>query len=194
MDQIDWELNLGLFNHLPKPLDDEIQYRSLRLALQHFIDKIWSSFSDKTNSVCVYKGVLNHHTPVGYLVELTEILPDEVPLCAEVTTAEIPLLAEKAYLLSSNLFGRIQLKHDASFHSEGPIGVLIPREKTELNQKMEFFFKNHPGVRLVSEERLTLEWDCLEELHIFHPVNQTVKRKMQGFEAAGGTIFSHTEC
>jgi hypothetical protein len=182
LDHIIWHLDLGFFDRLRKPIDDEGQYRSLRLALDHFVQKVWPHFDEKTRAVMVYKGILKPEFPIEHLVELVELLPDEIPLMAEVTTQDVPLLVDKAFLLSSNRFGRIQLQHDAPFYQDAPVGVLLP------SQKMEIPIRS--GVRLLSESCLTLEWDGLDELHVYHEVDATIMRKLQGFQAAGGIVKS----
>lgn len=186
-ERVTWHLDLGYFDALSKPIDDEAQYRSLRLALDHFIQKIWIPFADKTEGVMVYQGVIRPDMPIEHLIELVELLPDEIPLFVDVTTPTINSLTEKAFLLSSNRFGRIKLKHDAPFNSEGRVGILLPSQPIMLVE-IEAFLKDHPGTRLLSEQHLTLEWNELDELHIFHKIEPVIERKIMGFKAAGGKI------
>lgn len=185
-----WNLDLGFFNQLKKTLDDEGQYRSLRLALDHFVQKIWTPFSSKTKGVVIYQGAINSNLPIEYLLELVELLPDDIPLVADVTTKQVPSLSEKAHLLSSNRFGRIKVKHDASFNAESTKGVLLPSEMMDLPE-LERFLEDNPAVRLLSEAYLTLEWDGLDELYVFHTLDSMISRKIQGFEAAGGVCFGY---
>jgi len=58
-DRIIWEMNLGLFDGLTKKLDDQTQFLSLALSLQHFRDTLWKEFQDKTHSLCLYAGSLD---------------------------------------------------------------------------------------------------------------------------------------
>ena len=39
-------LDLGLFSSLLLPLDDQTQYRALRLSLEYFRDTFWTAFQD----------------------------------------------------------------------------------------------------------------------------------------------------
>lgn len=191
LEEVVWFLDLGFFHSLKKPIDDEGQYRSLRLALDHFVQKIWTPFSSKTKGVMIYQGNLTADLPIEHLLELVELLPDDVPLLAKVTTHGTDSIVEKAFLLSSNRFGRIQLEHDASFNRNARKGILLPLDPSLLKCSIEPFLTEHPNVRLLSEERLTLEWDELDELHVFHSLDSILKRKILGFEAAGGTVISY---
>lgn len=188
LDQIVWHLDLGFFDKLRKPIDDEAQYRSLRLALDHFVQKVWPLFAEKTAEVMIYKGPLTPELPIEHLVELVELLPDEIPLSADVTTSSVPSLTDKAFLLSSNRFHRIRLIHDAPFQAEAKIGVLLPSKKMNIPALEQFL---HANVRLLSEEHLTLEWSGLDELHVFHVVDPIIKRKILGFQAADGKFIQH---
>lgn len=51
-----WNLNLGLFQELNFPLSNEMQFRSIALTLDHFIETIWKPFSLKTLGVILYQG------------------------------------------------------------------------------------------------------------------------------------------
>lgn len=51
-----WMMDLGLFGGLLKPLDDQSQFLSLSLSLQHFRDTLWREFQETTHSLCVYDG------------------------------------------------------------------------------------------------------------------------------------------
>lgn len=51
-----WELDLGLFHDLKRPLNYQTQYLSLELSLKHFRDYIWKEFGSNSLGVCLYKG------------------------------------------------------------------------------------------------------------------------------------------
>lgn len=190
LDNIIWHLDLGFFHELRKPIDDEGQYRSLRLALDHFVQKIWTPLASKTQSVMIYQGNLTADMPIEHLVELVELLPDEIPLMAKVTTHGTHSIVDKAFLLSSNRFGRIHLEHDAPFQKNAKRGVLVPQDKAVLSQSIEPFLTKNSNIRLLSEQHLTLEWDELDELYVFHRLDANLRRKILGFEAAGGVVIA----
>ena len=54
--KIFWDLDLGLFNSLKRPLSNQTQYLSLELSLKHFKDFIWKDLGDHSLGVCLYKG------------------------------------------------------------------------------------------------------------------------------------------
>lgn len=48
-----WDIDLGLFQ---RPLDDQTQFLSLSLALEHFQDFFWKDFQECTLGVSLYRG------------------------------------------------------------------------------------------------------------------------------------------
>lgn len=54
-----WHLDLGLFNHLAKPLSSSAQFLTLSLALEHFHKKIWEEFRAYTYGLTLYQGNLD---------------------------------------------------------------------------------------------------------------------------------------
>ncbi|NGX57845.1 MAG: hypothetical protein K940chlam3_00742 [Chlamydiae bacterium] len=57
--KIFWDLELGLFNRLLHPISDEMQLKTLGLAIEHFYKSIWSEFSENTVGLCLYRGSLD---------------------------------------------------------------------------------------------------------------------------------------
>lgn len=55
--RIFWEIDLGLFGGLKHPLDNQMQFLSLSLSLQHFRDTLWNEFRAQTFGLGVYRGV-----------------------------------------------------------------------------------------------------------------------------------------
>jgi len=55
-DLILWSIDLGLISCLNHPLENEMQFRSLCLSLQHFRETLLAEFEDKTEGVCLYRG------------------------------------------------------------------------------------------------------------------------------------------
>lgn len=54
-----WQLDLGFFRDLTQPLADEMQFRSLGIAVEHFVDALWSSFQSQSFGVSFYRGALD---------------------------------------------------------------------------------------------------------------------------------------
>lgn len=55
-----WEMRLGLFNHLEKPIGNQSQLLSLCLSLEHFRDSLWKAFRNHTLGLCVYRGAADY--------------------------------------------------------------------------------------------------------------------------------------
>lgn len=51
-----WKLDLGLFSRLKFPLENEMQFQSLGIALTHFRDHIWPRVAQKSLGVVLYEG------------------------------------------------------------------------------------------------------------------------------------------
>jgi len=51
-----WSIDLGLFEKLPMPLDNQAQFLSLTLSLEHFRDSLWKEFKAKTIGLSIYRG------------------------------------------------------------------------------------------------------------------------------------------
>ena len=54
--RIFWDLDLGLFNRLKRPLSDQTQFQTLCLSLEYFRDTLWKTFRDRTVGLCLYRG------------------------------------------------------------------------------------------------------------------------------------------
>jgi len=62
--KIFWEIDLGLFHHLKHPLNNQTQFLSLSLSLEHFRDTLWKQFRSETAGLCLYRG--NADFSIGY--------------------------------------------------------------------------------------------------------------------------------
>lgn len=51
-----WNMEMGLFGALAKPLSCESQFLSLTLALEHFRDTLWKEFRQKTIGLSLFRG------------------------------------------------------------------------------------------------------------------------------------------
>lgn len=108
-----WNLRLGLFDDLALPLANEMQFRSLGLALKHFQDQVWKSFESESIGVCLYRGSLEFSRGIDscgeYLSLLAQHLPDvvDVYLCLDATSVSDPLLQAK--LLNKERFEHFHL-------------------------------------------------------------------------------------
>lgn len=76
-----WELRLGLFSQLPRPLSNKTQFLSLGLSLEHFLQGLWETFHEQTIGVSLYKGDadFSKHFPweEEYVVHFQQWLKDQ---------------------------------------------------------------------------------------------------------------------
>ncbi|MDF2549048.1 MAG: hypothetical protein K0S07_115 [Chlamydiales bacterium] len=61
-----WDVDLKI-DALPLALDHEAQFRSLKLALEHFVDSLWHEFKDQSIGVCLYRGSARFSTLESHL-------------------------------------------------------------------------------------------------------------------------------
>ncbi len=129
---------------------------------------------------------------VTYFQMLAHKLPDELPLILSLNTQDCGTLAERLHLLSPERFEHFQLETDFSFHSS--IGVCFPPDSEcgkEALDSLDAFLRTHPTVRAVYETHLTEQWDGLDEIYILpDALTERGRRKLKGFEAAGGKILA----
>lgn len=51
-----WEINLGLSSALSFPFENQMQYNSLKIAVEHFRDTLWKDFQEQSLGLCLYRG------------------------------------------------------------------------------------------------------------------------------------------
>ncbi|MCH1429776.1 MAG: hypothetical protein GWP59_00045 [Chlamydiales bacterium] len=61
-----WELDLGLFDRLTAPLDQEAQFLSLEIACKHFNEKVLEPFSASTFALSLFKGRVLDYQSIRY--------------------------------------------------------------------------------------------------------------------------------
>ena len=129
-----------------------------------------------------------------YLHRLISFLPDEIiPLISVETEPEVSP-AEKAQLFSRERFEYI---FPIAKHDEGDIALLLPLDShlddatlRQIDLAMKELRESGKDFRIISEAKLTEEWDEVETLIIFpHAVSTQGKRKLMGFVAAGGVVL-----
>ncbi len=54
-----WEIDLGLFHQLSLPLNNQTQFNTLSLAIDHFKSTLWTDFASSSLGLCVYSGSLD---------------------------------------------------------------------------------------------------------------------------------------
>lgn len=180
---VDWYLDLGL-SELPKPLNDEGQFAALELALLHFRDTVWQP--SLTHAVYLYRGPVKE-VDADYLKALTRNLPDDMPLALLLDVSSCQTLYEEVALTSRARFDRFKVHVKGSklpLPSE-KVGICLPASNGEALEP----YLQTPH-RLIPESYLMAEWDGLDTLIVAkNSLTPQLQRKLQGFEAAGGTVL-----
>lgn len=57
--KIFWELDIGLFPKMKKPLSNKPQFETLKLAVQHFMEAMWEKFSTSTAALALCRGTVD---------------------------------------------------------------------------------------------------------------------------------------
>lgn len=125
-----------------------------------------------------------------YFQMLAHRLPDEMPLILALDVKNTGSLAQTLQLLSPERFEHFLLQTGLTFAS--PIGVCIPPDSqcsTSVLKKLDTLFLFLKTFRPVYETHLTEQWDGLDEIYVIEEaLTAQGKRKLTGFEAAGGQV------
>lgn len=208
-EKIDWYLDLGLVDRLTHPFGDEREGRALHLSIDYFLKTLWAEFKDYTRSVILYKGSpelsIGFENPFDaslafseYLDYLTVNIPDSVPLALQFETIEPLDSLTAARLINRELYGRYDFTLNGhSLEKKGDKALLLPSvqvKETEIYNELMMIYAEKPELKIISEPFLTSEWDGLNELHVSSKsITFNALRKLKGFNAAGGTVFSYGE-
>jgi hypothetical protein len=130
---------------------------------------------------------------VLYFQMLAHKLPDELPISLILDTKDTGTLAEILHLLSTSRFEHFRVE---AINYQSNIGICIPTDThctTQVLQKLDALIQKMPSFRPIYETHLTEEWEGLDEIHILpHTLTERGRRKLKGFEAAGGHIISRS--
>lgn len=213
-----WHLDLGLFDHLPFPLDYETQYRSLSLAVEHFFSAVWLPFEKESVATCLFQGPLSalENPQMDFLQALVHGVPETIrPLLivdAEGEKEPFRLLnpsrftdflkavrksplpfrdwvwEEKGECLTE-CSGYIGKKAPSfSLDEEVQEGVCLPLSLSAQEQVNQWVQEKRP-FRLLDEASLLLEWDGLDLLWVDKTqIHPAYKRKLLGFQSSGGEV------
>ncbi len=128
---------------------------------------------------------------VNYFQMLAHRLPDELPLSLILDPKNTGTLAETLHLLSPERFEHFHLETGLQYDSA--IGVCFPPDSecsSEILKQLDLLLQELPSFRPVYEPLLTEQWDGLDEIYVLpEALTQRGKRKLLGFEAAGGKVI-----
>lgn len=203
-----WHLDFGLFDKLPKPLENKEQFLTLCLAIDHFKDTVWKEYHRFSKGVLLYKGSSDfakkmRENPPGlqarniaanYLNQLSAGIPDEIqPYILFDEAADDPLL--HILVGDPELYGRaIPLYtsgEDYASAEERALAVLMPpideMREDVLRPFQELFAKIDAPYKKISEQRLISCWHGLDKvIYSEAALSPHGRRQLNGFIAAGG--------
>lgn len=197
LNEVVWKLDLGLFARLTHPLQHQMQFLSLKLSIDHFLDRIWTPFADKTTGLCLYEGDVffeghDRLEAADYLTLLAGSIPDELRVFIKLTADPGLSRAACARLFSNEPFERIEIVSEPDlFPRSASVAVYLQAEvdPKRLEEAVEVLDALKRPWRVIAESRLTLEWDGLDELLVIpEALTDSGKRMIQGFLAAGGEV------
>lgn len=128
-----------------------------------------------------------------YFQMLAHKLPDDLPISLILDTTGVGTPAEIIHLLSTTRFEHFHVE-TLNYHSN--IGICIPPDShctTQVLQRLDALIQKMPSFKPVYETHLTEQWDGLDEIYILpDALTAAGRRKLKGFEAAGGNVISHS--
>lgn len=210
-----WDIDLGLPHHVPR---DSAAFLSLSLAIDEFSKNVWPRFKDKTLGVILYRGIIDprafhefsegEHTEIlaEYLHRLVSFLPDDTLAFAMLDLTGIPQVKQVEHIFR---FEHCHLilkgaKHNLKWEEgrlssiqarPAPLAVYWPSNPDasileQLGALLSHLNRGGTDYRIIPEEKLTEQWNELDTLIVPHQaVTAQGKRKLLGFNAAGGTIL-----
>lgn len=197
--KIVWQIDLGLFAQLKLPLDNQTQFRSLVLSLDHFVKTVAEPFEAATAGVCLYRGKLDFDTRTGfdYFEALAYTLPDNLSCIIDLDVTEVddPLLLARTFCVEHR--GRVEFVLRGAclplMERGAPIAVCFPSHEVndDVYAQIKAVFDHLDGqvYRIIPEECLTAQWDGLDTLIVFNGgLSAAGRRMVQGFAAAGGHV------
>jgi len=194
-----WDLDLGLFERLPLPLDHPGQLQALIFALTHFRDHVWRPHQKRTAAVNLYHGPLlfplegdffERRNQVGhFLSTLAAALPDLLPKWITFTDTCGLQPFEIAAILHPAAFRGIELPQPET--KEGV--CLPPLEAVDWSDwKLLSPFLERP-MRFLPSGLVTGYWDGLDHLYYLPKfLTPNLQRQLLGFKAAGGILIDIT--
>ena len=203
--KIFWKFNLGL--EVPLfPLEDELRFQALRLALTQFSKEIWPSFQDATFGLCLYRGMaVTEEAFAIYFQMLSHRLPDEAKIFLLFDLSSFSAASEIFSALSKERFEHFTLGiRGKSLPREGyrwegeslvyvpnnsSLGIVFP-ENPAAHPEFDRHLQNLPTAKVIFERYLYEEWEGLDQLYVLrNELTPQGERMLKGFAAAGGEVI-----
>lgn len=206
-----WDLELGLFDELEFPLSTQHQFQTLSLAIKHFLENVWPLFRDQTLGLNLFHGPIPETAEAfDYLDMLATHVPEALNRFYTFDLKQVSSLAKQAHLVDKERYPHTHLiVKNALIPIEGWVwkgswinpqstqettkGICLPTLDLAVNQYAEkleaILLEQTLPFRLVSENLLTTQWDGLDEVVVIaDTLSSEGRRKLKGFEAAGGVV------
>ena len=162
-------------------------------ALQHFLETLYPKYPSQ--EIILYKGTPEKDLS-RIIDQLVAELPDELAASVHFDIKEFTM-AKAAMLTSPERYPWVNVKPQLG-QAGAPLGVLFPIEEL-CNQQMlktfdELFAQIKSPFRIVYEAIFTESWDGLDEVIVLpNALSKLGRRKLLGFAAAGGSIWTKGE-
>ena len=210
-------LDLGLFSHLHKPLTDKAQFLSISLAINHFVETVYTKYQDEIQGVILFAGDLLEQIDdteppslwdfldarFEFLHLVSNMLPrSATPICILEATHIRSYTVYCTLLVKAQQNGITLHTRHAPFTIESIETTLAicfnPDHAKEieitLNTAITSLLSKNISFKIVSEESITTEWSGIDKLLVTSPqIDPMTKRKLQGFAAALGQIIYLSE-
>jgi hypothetical protein len=198
--KIVWYFNLGLEDPF-FPIEDQLRFSSIALALQQFTKDVWPNFQEQTLALCLYRGLMADF--IIYFQMLAHKLPDEAPiwLLFEVESHLPVSKALQLIFLEGFEHFKIALKgkllplegyrwdHEKIVYHPLSVttGAVFPTELDALS-RFDSLLSRGP-VRVIPEAYLSEQWEGLDRLLVVSD-SLTIQggRMLKGFLATGGEV------
>jgi len=208
-----FDLELGLFHELKSPIQHMAQFQALSFSVNKLVSQI-----DFPAGCILYKGpFIEDQAHIDFLALLVNSLPAHITPFAlqDASSIQDPILFANT-LLSQQAAGLRLALQNPPFATESltwnrgtsrgafigrelfykkalaepSIGLVVHDTVDEFKSTIEKLIAEETAFKIIPEERLTVEWDGLDSLILPKTLLPSTQRKLQGFQAAGGTIFS----
>lgn len=199
-----WDLDLGLFSALKHPLNHEAQFKTLRLAVDHFSQMLGDALLEKSAGVILFKGERDalQEAEMEYLHLLASHLPYALDPVILVTLPKfsIELLHPECFPHFSLGSARVGGYTPDFVWENGELfkpalttqALCLPAKGVSLAPYLPVIeaLQESP-YRLIEEGELHTKWEGVETLYYHGPSLATeTKRQLNGFIAAGGEAIN----
>jgi hypothetical protein len=218
-EKIEWYFDWNI----TAPLEDERQFHGFWLAIDHFKEKIYPLFADKTMRVLLFKGKvpscekdkaewlldrslketsftsLMHERDVffDFLKLLSSAFPVEIPLAVSLDLTMLTGEELLEYLSYEPLWDfslTIQTDLPWQIDQHSREAFLLSREGRGRDAMLSFLSDHSKSFRLTFEDNLNMYWDLVETLYLdSSSLTSLGKRMVRGFALTGGIVVDINE-